>query len=85
MLPFFQEYEDSGEFTFKGRVKDAFKLNAILIGALCLGAGAVVLYLIIFQSFSFSQIPSVFAMLVNVFGMLLVTLSIGFGLVSLPK
>jgi hypothetical protein len=49
VLPFFQEYEDSGEFTLKGRVKDALKMNAILIGALCLGAGGIVVYLIIFE------------------------------------
>lgn len=85
VLPFFQEYEDSGEFTFKGRIKDALKLNGVLIGVLCLGAGAIVVYLIIFQQFSITQIPSVFAMLVNIFGMLLVTLALGFGLVSLPK
>ncbi len=60
-------------------------MNAILIGALCLGALAVVAYLIMFVQFSFDQIPSVFAMLVNLFGMLLVTLSLGFGFVSLPK
>ena len=60
-------------------------MNAILIGVLCLGAGAIVVYLIIFQQFEIRQIPSVFAMLVNVFGMLLVTLALGFGLVSLPK
>ena len=60
-------------------------MNAILIGVLCLGAGAIVVYLIIFQQFEIGQIPSVFAMLVNVFGMLLVTLALGFGLVSLPK
>ena len=84
-MPFFQEYEDSGEFTFKGRIKDAFRMNAILFGALCFGATAVVVYLTMFQHFSFSQIPSVFAMIVNILGMLLVTLALGFGLVSLPK
>ena len=47
-MPFFQEYEDSGEFTFKGRIKDAFRINAILIGALCLGATDVVVYLTMF-------------------------------------
>lgn len=60
-------------------------MNAILIGGLCFGAFVVVLYLTMFQQFTFSQIPSVFAMLVNIFGMLLVTLALGFGLVSLPK
>jgi len=60
-------------------------MNFILIAALCVGASAIVVYLIFFESFSFSQIPSVFAMLVNIFGMLLVTLALGFGLVSLPK
>ncbi len=66
-------------------MKDALKMNFILIGILCFGAIFVVVYLIIFEQFSIGQIPSVFAMLVNVFGMLLVTLSLGFGLVSLPK
>jgi len=60
-------------------------MNFLLIVALCVGAFAIVVYLVFFESFSFSQIPSVFAMLVNILGMLLVTLSLGFGLVSLPK
>lgn len=85
VLPFFQEYEDSGEFTFKGRVKDAVRMNLMLVGGLCAGALVVVGYLVMFQSFSIGQVPSVFAMLVNIFGMLLVTLALGFGLVSLPK
>ena len=49
VLPFFQEFEDSGEFTVKGKVKDALKLNAILIGVLTLGAALIVVYLIIFE------------------------------------
>lgn len=60
-------------------------MNILLIAALCVGAFAIVAYLVFFESFSFNQVPSVFAMLVNVFGMLLVTLALGFGLVSLPK
>jgi magnesium-transporting ATPase (P-type) len=85
LLPFFQEFEDSGEFTFKLKLKDALKMNALLISALCIGATLIVIYLTIFRQFTLIQLPSVFSMLVNLFGMLLVTLALGFGFVSLPK
>jgi len=60
-------------------------MNAILIAILCGGAVIVIIYLIIIEKFTFSQIPSVFAMLVNLFGLTLVSILLGFGLVSLPK
>jgi hypothetical protein len=60
-------------------------MNAILIAILCGGAVIVIIYLIIIEKFTLSQIPSVFAMLVNLFGLTLVSILLGFGLVSLPK
>lgn len=53
---------------------------AIIIGAILL-----VIYLIIVNEFTISQLPSVFATIVNAFGLCLVSVMLGFGLVSFPK
>lgn len=52
VLPFAQEYEDSGEFTVWSRIKESFKMNGILIGLLCGGAFVIVIYLLIVSHFS---------------------------------
>lgn len=85
VLPIVQEYEDSGEFTKLGKFKEALKTNAIMILAIVIGAILLVIYLIIIGKFTISQLPSVFATIVNVFGMCLVSIMLGFGLVSFPK
>ena len=38
VLPFAQEYEDSGEFTPARRLRESLVMNGILIGLLCVGA-----------------------------------------------
>lgn len=85
VLPIVQEYEDSGEFTKIGKFKEALRTNAIMILAIIIGAIIFVVYLIIINKFTISQLPSVFATIVNVFGMCLVSIMLGFGLVSFPK
>ena len=53
---------------------------AILIAAIVL-----VIYLIIVNKFTIGQLPSIFATIVNVFGLCLISIMLGFGLVSFPK
>jgi hypothetical protein len=60
-------------------------MNGIMIGVLCGGALLIVIYLLVAASFSIEQLPGVFATLVNVFGLTLVTILMGYGLLSLPK
>lgn len=60
-------------------------MNAILIGMLCGGAVVIVVYLLVAAEFTFSQLPEVFATLVNVFGLTLVCIFMGYGLLSFPK
>lgn len=60
-------------------------MNLLLIAVLCGGAVLLVLYLVLASSFSISQIPNVFATLVNVFGLTLVSILLGYGLMSFPK
>lgn len=85
VLPFAQEYEDSGEFTARGKLRESLVMNGILIGLLCVGAVLIVGYIIITASFTPSQLPSVFATLVNAFGLTLVSILLGYGLISFPK
>ena len=60
-------------------------MNGILIGVLSTGALLIVIYLLVGSSFTIGQLPSVFATLVNVFGLVLVSIFMGYGLISFPK
>jgi hypothetical protein len=60
-------------------------MNSILIGALCGGALIIVILLIVAAEFTIGQLPGVFATLVNIFGLTLVTIFMGYGLLSFPK
>lgn len=85
VLPLVQEYEDSGQFTRLAKLKEALKTNGIMMLAILVGAVLLVIYLIIVNQFTISQLPSVFATIVNAFGLCLVSIMLGFGLVSFPK
>ena len=60
-------------------------MNAILIGLICTGAIILVIYEVIVNKFTIGQLPSLFAMIVNIFGLTLVSIMLGFGLISFPK
>ena len=49
------------------------------------GAIALVIYLVIIDKFTIGQLPAVFATIINVFGLILISTMLGFGLVSFPK
>jgi hypothetical protein len=85
VLPFAQEFEDSGEFAVGKRLREAVVSNAVMVGAMLGGAVLVVVLLVTSGGFSFSQLPSVFATLANSFGLLLVAVFLGYGVVSFPK
>jgi hypothetical protein len=60
-------------------------MNGVLIGILCIGALVIVIFLVLTGTFTISQLPSVFATLVNIFGLTLVSILLGYGLISFPK
>ena len=60
-------------------------MNAILIGIIFAGAIGLIIFLAVKGLFSFSQLPNIFATIVNIFGLTLVSIMLGFGLVSFPK
>lgn len=60
-------------------------MNGIIIGVLCVVAILFVLYLVISSKFTIQQLPGVFATIVNLFGLTLVSILLGYGLISFPK
>lgn len=66
-------------------MKEALMSNAVMLGLMIGGAVIVVVFLVASGTFSFAQLPSVFATLANVFGLALVAIFLGYGLVSFPK
>jgi|LakMenEpi03Aug12_release.lakeMendotaPanAssembly.Ray.scaffolds.fasta_scaffold964317_1 hypothetical protein len=68
-----------------GKFKDALRRNGLMMAAILIAAVLLVIYLIIVGKFTFGQLPSVFATIVNGFGLCLISVMLGFGLVSFPK
>lgn len=66
-------------------MKEAVFNNLLMMGIMIGAAIIIVVFLVASGSFSFSQLPSVFATLANTFGLALVAVFLGYGLVSFPK
>lgn len=66
-------------------MQDSLKINAVIFGALGIGGLVVLLVLIFSGKFTASQLPELIPTLVNIFGLTLVSILLGFGLVSFPK
>ena len=60
-------------------------MNIILIGVILLGATCLLVYLLIIGRFSLGELPSIVATIINIFGLVLVSVTLGFGLISFPK
>lgn len=92
MLPFFQDFEDSGDFTARGKIRYSLRKNLTVYGlGLILGI-SLVLYLAFKKHLTFSHIEGVLAGLGNLLyyiilcsGLLLVIILLGYGLVAIPK
>lgn len=85
VLPFAQEYEDSGEFTFAKKLKDSLVMNGLLFGAIGIGAIVFLIVILVMGEYSFSQLPALVATIANAFGLTLVSVLLGYGLISFPK
>ncbi|KRX05262.1 hypothetical protein PPERSA_00563 [Pseudocohnilembus persalinus] len=71
VLPFFQEYENAGDFTITGKIKTSIKQNLKLIGFMLVGGVIFVTYLAISGTVTC--------------GLFLVVILLGHGMVALPK
>ncbi|CAD8049363.1 unnamed protein product [Paramecium primaurelia] len=84
ILPFFQDYEDSGDFFWRERMKYSIKKN-LLIYTVGLILGIIIIILLALNSDSSDYITNSLIGLANFFGLFLVVLLLGFGLVAIPK
>ena len=60
-------------------------MNGIMIAVILSCGIGLIIYLVAINKFTISQLPAVFATIVNLFGLCLVSVLLGFGLASFPK
>ena len=84
LLPVMHSFHLSGEFTFYSRLKHAISQEVkflLIIGGI--GSGFVI-YLYIIDSLTISQVPEVLVLMSNIWGLFLIVLMLGYGLVTIP-
>lgn len=85
LLPFMQSYARSGAFSRMGKVKTALIENAIYYGTYLLIFLSLLIYVIIKWKFTFSQLQTVCITAANTWGLFLLVLLLGYGLVEIPR
>lgn len=84
-LPVQLEYHYSGEFSFRERLKEAIYKNLFFYFVILAIAVIYVIYMVSVHNVSLSQIVGVMMAMGNTYGVLLIIVLMGNGLVSLPK
>ena len=84
VLPVIEKYHISGEFGFFSRLRNALyrQLRSFLI--IIFVGTALILYLYFTQKLTVDKIPELLVLMSNIWGLFLVIILIGYGLVSLP-
>ena len=87
VLPLLQDYCDSGHFTFKGRLWYSFKQNIKLYLILGVILGALLIYVVVVSKLSVNATNCIAVATAssNAFGLLLICLFLGYGLVQVPR
>ena len=85
ILPFQMEFHSSGSFNFAGKALDALKMNC-LVAFLAIGAGLIFLiYMMVYGHGTFNHVIGFMMAAGNTYGLLLIVLLMGNGLVALPR
>uniref|UniRef100_A0A0B8RU41 Plasma membrane protein n=1 Tax=Philothamnus irregularis TaxID=1899461 RepID=A0A0B8RU41_9SAUR len=87
LLPFMQSYARSGGFSITGKIKTALIENAIYYGTYLLIFGAFLMYVAINPNISlqWSQLQTIGIAAANTWGLFLLVLLLGYGLVEIPR
>jgi hypothetical protein len=85
LLPIVQEYESSGEFSVKSRIKMAIINNLIIYGIFAALGILFMVYLIFKSELSFTELMPILMAASNAFGMCLVVVLLSYGLVAVPR
>lgn len=79
------EYHSSGYFSFAEKLKDSLKKNLLTYAVGIVGGIIFVIYLIVKGKNSFSDVVGLMMALSNTYGVVLIIVLMGNGLVALPK
>jgi hypothetical protein len=85
ILPFMQSYAQSGEFTIKGKIQRAFIANAIYYGIYLAILSILLIYIAVKQKIDGSQLKVIAITASNTWGLFLLILLLGFGLIDFPR
>jgi len=85
VLPMLQQFVEAGEFTTEERFKRAFRNVLFNYGVMIIFGIAFVIYLLVSGRFKEYTLREVMMTFSNCFGVFLIILCLGFGLVHIPK
>lgn len=87
LLPFMQSYARSGAFSRMGKIKTALIENAIYYGTYLLIFITLLIYVVIHLKwkFTFTELQTVCITAANTWGLFLLVLLLGYGLVEVPR
>ncbi|XP_069740640.1 G-protein coupled receptor-associated protein LMBRD2B isoform X2 [Narcine bancroftii] len=87
LLPFMQSYARSGDFSITGKVKTALVENAIYYGTYLLIFGTLLIYVAAHPGLrlDWPQLQTIGITAANTWGLFLLVLLLGYGLVELPR
>lgn len=85
IIPIYQEYEQSGDFSVSMKLKRSLRKNLYFYFIISLVGFVFVLYMIFKQNFTFEHVISFLISTSNGWGILMIIFLLGYGLISLPK
>ncbi|XP_029940021.1 LMBR1 domain-containing protein 2-B-like isoform X2 [Salarias fasciatus] len=87
LLPFMQSYARSGGFSITGKIKTALIENAIYYGTYLLIFGSLLIYVAVHPQWhlTWSQLQTIGITAANTWGLFLLVLLLGYGLVDIPR
>ncbi len=85
ILPFMQSFSNSGEFTFKGKIKRALINNAIYYGTYLALFGVFLIYVAVKHSINIQNLKIIGITASNTWGLFLLVILLGYGLVAVPR
>lgn len=87
LLPFMQSYARSGGFSITGKIKTALIENAIYYGTYLLIFGSLLIYVAVHPQWqlSWSELQTIGITAANTWGLFLLVLLLGYGLVEIPR
>ncbi|KYQ99758.1 hypothetical protein DLAC_03702 [Tieghemostelium lacteum] len=85
VFPILQTFSTTGDFRFQERISRSIKENLILYIFMAIAGFVFVIALLIAKHLSFQSLLSLIMMIANAYGAILIVLTLGYGLVDVPR